>query len=62
MTLPNDVSRCLGIVTRNGLTAECERRDQCARYLDQARSDDVHIPTELGLCDDGDDHMIPVTK
>lgn len=68
MTLPNDISRCVG---RFGLGVDdpiCDRRATCKRYTAMLDDRDrwlagypAHVPVATGLCRDGDDHYLPVT-
>lgn len=67
MTLPDDVSRCVG---RFGLGPDdpiCPRRNHCARYLEMVGDRErfpggypSHISVATGLCRDGGDWCIPV--
>lgn len=67
MSLPNDVSRCVG---RFGLRPDdpvCPRRESCQRYMQLAEDRNrwpegwpVCVPVATGLCREGDDYMIEV--
>lgn len=46
MSLPHDISRCLGQHTSG---RDCERKDQCERYLQRAERGE-RTPSTWALC------------
>lgn len=69
MTLPRDISRCVG---RFGLGTDdpiCSRRSECARYVALIEGDGEDetgswntISVATGLCRDGEDHFIQMAE
>lgn len=49
MTLPFDISRCLGQHTSG---SDCERKDQCERYLQRAERGE-RTPSTWAMCIEG---------